>query len=417
MSSHPVRRSRAVLVLLGACSLAILFAWVGGPAWSGPQEAPAWKQARAAADAVVAKLPSPTPAISLRYEGDLIIQGLWAGEVTLHARIARLGTQWVWRVTETSFLDWAGGEVHEKTMLHLGRDLGVLSGTYERTEKGRTTSLGFSRGEGGAFDVQRRVKQGEAWGKMETLRMKTPARATATLPAALLFLRAARPTAGTRYALPWIASAAWKDPVHATAGTRLHLTGQGDGTFEAGGKAFDTTRVTFSSGGTAWTLHVARDWRTLVALVSKAGDVRIVPRGLGGERITADPRQPATTWKQAFLKFGFGYHRAQADLLEEAFHWEAMYDHEVRVLKRWPKDRPLAAFKKAWIAEFIANSKHRDVPATRRLLAMTLATGKVKKQTADEVVFWAHPNFGGGVQKTYYLRKKDGVWGIVRIDF
>jgi len=399
-------------------SLVVLLALLLGasvPAAAGPEDPD--RAARKAADAVVAKLPAPTPAISFDYEGDLIIQDLWAGEVGLHARIARLGTQWVWRVTETNFLDWAGGEVHEKVMLHLGRDLGMLSGTYERTEKGRTTSLAFSRGEDGAFDIQRRVKQGEAWGKMEALRMQAPARATATLAAAMLFLRAVKPVSGTRYALPWIPDPAWKDPAHATNEAPLMLTVDGEGSFKAGGKAFDTSRVTFSSGGTAWTMHLARDQRTLIGMVSKTGNVRIVPRGLGGERITADPRQPATTWKQAFLKFGFGYHRAQADLLEEAFHWPAMYAYETGVLKRWPKDKPLAAFKKAWIAEFIANSKHRDVPATRRLLAMTLATGRVKKQTADEVVFWAHPNFGGGVQKTYYLQQKDGVWGIVRIDF
>ena len=65
----------------------------------------------------------------------------------------------------------------------------------------------------------------------------------------------------------------------------------------------------------------------------------------------------------------------------------------------------------------MSNSQHRNVPNTRRLLAMTFATGRVKKETADEVVFWAHPNFGGGTQRTYHLKKKDGVWGIWRIDF
>ena len=77
----------------------------------------------------------------------------------------------------------------------------------------------------------------------------------------------------------------------------------------------------------------------------------------------------------------------------------------------------IAAFKKAWIQEFVNQSLHRDVPATRRLLAMTLATGKIKKQTDDEVVFWAHPNFGGGTQRTYYLKKVDDRWGIWKIVF
>ncbi len=71
----------------------------------------------------------------------------------------------------------------------------------------------------------------------------------------------------------------------------------------------------------------------------------------------------------------------------------------------------------AWVAEFMAGSQHRDVPATRRLLSMTFSTGKVKKQTDDEVVFWAHPNFGGGTQRTYFFKKIDGRWGLWRIDY
>ena len=200
----------------------------------------------------------------------------------------------------------------------------------------------------------------------------------------------------------------------------MRLTYLGNATWkiaEDAKSSVETARVRFEPGGTAWDLHLSRDFKRLIAMESTTGPVRIVPAGMGGERVTADPRAEATTWKQAFLKFGFGYHMARKELLADAFHWPLMYEHEVKALKRWPAERPVAEFKDAWIAEFVAGSKHRDVPATRRLLSMTLATGKLKKQTDDEVVFWAHPNFGGGTQRTYYLKKIDGRWGIWRIDF
>lgn len=383
------------------------------PAAAGPAEDAA---ASKRAAAVLSALPKPTPAISLAFEGDLIIQDLWAGELRLTARVARLGSEWVWRVTETSFLDWQGGEIREKVMLHLGQDLGIRSGTFERSEQGKTVSLGFSRTPAG-FDVVRRVKSGDDWGEAEKLSMSAPPGAAGTGGAALLFLRAVPSTKGSVYALPWVPNPAFKSPATAKNTEPLRLTTLGPGVYKRSKKTFETSQVQLENGGTSWTLHLSRDHKRLIAMVSKTGPVAIVPRGLGGERITADPAQPATTWKRAFLKFGFGYHMARKALLADAFHWEAMYEHEAKVVKRWPKEKPLAEFKAAWIQEFIDNSKRRDVLNTRRLLAMTFATGKLQKQTDDEVVFRAHPNFGGGVQRTYHLKRVDGVWGIVRIDF
>lgn len=400
-----MRRICLPLVVFLACLLPTV------PAESGEDAA-----ARKRAAEVVATLPKPTPAISLAFEGDLIIQDLWAGEISLTARVARLGSEWVWRVTETSFLDWQGGEIREKVMLHLGQDLAIRSGTFERSEPGKTISLGFSRAKSG-LDVVRRIKTGEEWGAAEKLSMQTPPGASGTGGAVLLFLRAVKSTKGRAYALPWVPNPAFKSPGEAQDLRPLRLTTQGPATWQRGKKTFESSAVDMDNGGTSWTLHLSRDHKKLLAMVSKTGPVSIVPRGLGGERITADPAQPATTWKRAFLKFGFGYHMARKELLADAFHWEAMYEHEANVVKRWSKDRPLADFKTAWIQEFINNSKRRDVLNTRRLLAMTFATGKLKKESEDEVVFEAHPNFGGGVQRTYHLKRKDGVWGIVRIDF
>jgi hypothetical protein len=93
-----------------------------------------------------------------------------------------------------------------------------------------------------------------------------------------------------------------------------------------------------------------------------------------------------------------------------------MWEHETSLPDGWPKERPVEAFRKAWLAEFLRASPRRTRAAADELLAMTLATGRVREQTEDAVVFAAHPEFGGGVQRTYYLRRIGGVWYIVRID-
>ena len=103
-----------------------------------------------------------------------------------------------------------------------------------------------------------------------------------------------------------------------------------------------------------------------------------------------EEEKPATTWQQAFLKFGYGYHMAREKLLAQAFHWETMYEYETNVAKSWPTDKPVEDFKRAWIGEFIANSLHRPRSDTQRLLSMTLATGKPKKKGDDKVIFAAH---------------------------
>jgi hypothetical protein len=377
----------------------------------------ATRKADKAAKAVRAKLPAPNPGISVAYKGDLVIDKLWAGEVSFAAKLAKVGREYVWRVTEDTFMDWQGGETRVKLMLHADKQLSILSGTYERSDAEGAVSLVFSRGEKG-FDVQRRVRKGKAdWGKTESLTMKAAPQPMGGLTSLLLFLRAAGPSKKpVSYRLPVVPESAWKKVESAEPATTL-LACSGPGTWTHGKKSFKTSVVRYAPGGTSWDLHLSRDHRKLIAMVSTTGPVQIVPAGMAGARVAADPREAATTWKKAFLKFGFGYHMAREALLADAFHWPVMYEYEVKTLKRWDKNSPVADFKKAWIAEFIKGSLHRDTPATRRLLSMTLATGKVKKETATDVVFWAHPNFGGGTQRTYHFRNVDGIWGIWRIDF
>jgi hypothetical protein len=153
-----------------------------------------------------------------------------------------------------------------------------------------------------------------------------------------------------------------------------------------------------------------------VGVVGKVPPSLIVPKGTAPEKVKLDDDAPATTWKAAFLKFGHGYHMGVEKWLDGAFHWPSMYDHETSLPGGWSKDRPVEAFRRAWLDEFLRASPRRTRAAADQLLAMTLDTGTVKSQTEDSVVFAAHPEFGGGVQRTYYLKRIDGVWYLVRID-
>ena len=85
----PARSTRFVPLLLCCILMGV------APAQANPKASPA----RTAADAVIAKLPPPSPAVHFDYEGDLLVGGLWAGETRYTARGAKVGRQSVWRPT------------------------------------------------------------------------------------------------------------------------------------------------------------------------------------------------------------------------------------------------------------------------------------------------------------------------------
>jgi hypothetical protein len=399
---HAAARSTAALLLLLA---------LNAPC------AGAQPEALERAAAVRAKLPAPGPTTTIDFEGDLVINGLWAGETQFTLRAAKVGTQVVWRMTEQTFVDWQGKETRTKTILHLGQDLSILSGSSERKVEADTVTLVITRTPEG-FLLQRRAKTGDDWGEAEMLEMAAPAGTTHGVAALLLFLRALPADERRPHAFPRVD--AWPYQGEPAAVPTATLEPVGPATFGEGkGKRKSWSATLAFEGQPPITFHLTPDRQALLGGRRVDGKVTldVVPRGEGGQRVRLEDEKPAATWKEAFLKFGYGYHQARRDLLSVAFHWEGFFEHETKVLKRWPAERPLADFKQAWIDEFCAQSKHRSDKDAKRLLDMTLATGKVKKQTATAVVFAAHANFGGGTQRTYYLEKRDGVWGIVRIDF
>ena len=158
----PARRL-AQLLLLTACLLQAALAYAG-PKGEG----------LAAAKAVRDKLSPPTPAVSFDYEGDIVINGLWAGEVRFTARAAKVGRQTVWRVTEQTYLDHGGAESRARTLLHLDKQLSILSGTYERKVGGGRVSAAISRTEKG-FLVQREQRPAQGDTKQDVLHLEAAA--------------------------------------------------------------------------------------------------------------------------------------------------------------------------------------------------------------------------------------------------
>jgi hypothetical protein len=380
------------------------------PLWSSPESE------RAATDALRAALPDPTPAIAYDYVGDLVLGGLWAGETRYTAKVAKVGRQSVWRVTEDTYIDHAGAETRIRLLAHLKPDLSILSGTYTRSEKEVTTTLAFSRGGSGLL-VQRRVERKGADPASDLVQLAIDPGATTGIGALLLFLRAGPQKGKPAYRLPWISNETFDALDPDVRPPDLTMRVEGAGTLTVGNTEHKAWTVSCTAGANTFTCALAPDRRSLLGMRNAAAAVDVVPRGEGGERLSVQADEPARTWKDAFLKFGFGYHLPRRTLLQAAFHWEDMYEYETKVLKRWDAGRPLSEFQAAWVEEFVQQSKNRSVQDARRLLSMTLGTGTLTHKGEDAVVFAAHANFGGGVQRTYYLSKKDGVWGITRIEF
>ena len=390
----------------------LLYMLLGLPFLAAPLEAA--PDAEATGKSVRAALPEPRPDRAFQFEGDVVVKELWAGTVKIAARARRFGRKPMWEVVEDVFIDWGGSEVRWKTKLHLGRDLRLSGGTIEIRSKNVTVSKVFGPGKKG-LEVGIRRRKGDGPDRGKTRQLKAPEDVIGGLAALVLLLRGVGEDGPKSLSVPWLDPGRGIDD-DAQVG-RAQITVKGARKFGSGKRARESRLYTIETPRGTMQLHLEPDGRNLIGAEGPAPDEHIVPKGWVGMSAQFDENAPARTWQAAFLKFGYGYHMANAVWLEAAFHWDRMHRYESEVAKSWPSDKPVAEFKKAWIKEFVANSKHRSRFDTERLLNMTLASGKVKEQTDERVVFAAHKNFGGGVQRTYHLEAVKGVWGIVRIDF
>jgi hypothetical protein len=374
--------------------------------------------ARAAGAQVRASLPDPKDAGPFLFEGDLVIAGEAAGSVRYAAEPAVHEGQRVWEVAEDVAQTFGGSKARSGTTLTLTRDLTLLEGEITRRTADDFLRLKFQRTADG-FSVERTVSSAEKEPTTTTTTVAAPANATYGRTALALFLRGAPKKASARYVLPWFSpEAATRKPGDhdPTPDAEMRLQVQGGATFAPIGDGCPSWAATAESGGRAWELHFTPEDRKLLGVVGRVPPVHVVPLGKAPPATRTDMEAPATSWRAAFLKFGRGYHMGVEEWLDAAFHWPSFHAHESSLEGGWPKEKPVEEFRTAWLAEFMKSSPRRTRSGADELLSMTLATGNVTEETSDKVVFAAHPEFGGGVQRTYPSRKIDDVWRLTRID-
>jgi hypothetical protein len=381
----------------------------------------------AAADATAAKagerlraaLPEPANAAGLTLWGELWQGGQWRGSLRVAVEPSTSGEASVWSSREE--LRWVDGDVTRRRLVTftLTRDLSVESVDVE-LEQGDTAVLAAYTRNGAALKGVAREVKGTEEGEGRQVQLAWPANATAGVGAALLMARALSAAPDGSVEVPWVSTEGWA-PKQPPAARTLTLSVGGPVKGEEGSVFVDTAvfpGLGGASGVSKGRLVLARADGKLKAWGGFAGgSVDLWPTGVRPDAVTLDEHAPARTWQDAFLTFGIGYHMAQAALIERAFDWQTMYDYECGLDGGWPRERPLAEFKKAWTDEFVGKSKNRTRDETMQLLNGTLRTGKPEVRNADAVVLHAVAQFGGGVQRTYHLKRgKDGVWRLWRID-
>jgi hypothetical protein len=244
-----------------------------------------------------------------------------------------------------------------------------------------------------------------------------PAGATLGRAALLLFLRHA-PKGAATYSLPVAPiDTAWPQTVseHEAAPDPkpVRVEVKGPAKFGQAPHVLDSWLAVVKHGPYVTQLHLDPTTRALLG-----GDgvvppgVRLLPKGKAAPATPVAADQPAATWRAAFWKFGHGYHMAIEKMIVDSIHWATMYDHEVQS-GGWPKERDVGAFRKAYVDEFLARSKHRPRAEADTLLQFTLATGSEKTLPDGTVVLTTHPEYGGNV---YHFRAVGGTWYLVRID-
>ena len=136
--------------------------------------------------------------------------------------------------------------------------------------------------------------------------------------------------------------------------------------------------------------------RTLKGLRGTRPRSSWVPRGQGGKAPTwfDDVEVNPMTPRQAFVRFGRGYHMADRALLARAFNWQSMLNHEI-AKGVWPEGADLSQFRRAWIDEFIKRSKHRTKADCDDLLMQIFLTMTVTKHDDGSVTFASIPVYGG----------------------
>lgn len=371
----------------------------------------------AAAKKLRAGLPAVEEAGGWRFWGELWQGVRWMGTLRLELKASAHDESPAWLATETVQVLGEKTPLDGHAAFTLGRDLSLLAATWGGEAGGATTDGALKR-KGTGLEWQGTVtREGQAPTAL-ALGAAPAAGGTGGLCALVTLARTLCAAKSSAKGL----EVAWLDGLSLLPGEAkplhgahtLEVLGAGKLDVLPDGPATWSLRGKSASGERAFTVHLDPSGERVLGLETPTWTV--LPTGTRPAALKFDEQAPARTWQDAFLTFGVGYHMAKKALLERAFHWQTMYDYETSLVDGWPAEKPLADFREAWVQEFLNQSKHRTPEETFGLLNGTMGTGKLKVKTPDLVVLAAVAQFGGGIQRTYHLRRFDGVWYLTRID-
>jgi hypothetical protein len=166
--------------------------------------------------------------------------------------------------------------------------------------------------------------------------------------------------------------------------------------------------------GLSLVVHVDPEDRGLLGVEGGMPSLSWTPRGLPAapldwyDAVQGVPRSA----RQAFVKFGRGYHLPREDLLADAFHWPSLHERALRQ-GRYPEGTPLDQVRRDWIDVFVRMSKHRTEADCDDLLFQIFMTARETRNPDGSVDLATRPAYGG---HTYRMAERDGRWWIVRID-
>lgn len=353
------------------------------------------------------------PSAPWSFEGELVGLGARLGRVELHAEPGTFGAAPCWVVSERTVREHGAARVVTESTLSLAPDLALLRSETVLRAPGGGSLLAM-----GWRDGRLEVHE-EAGDEARAAALDAPREATSGLFALLAFARA---LPAQDLATP---GAAWRLEV---ADGRLAFGDDKGQPLPAGradlelavvdGAPAGATLVleARAASGRALRLHLDRATRAVQRIEGLVPALSIVPRGAPGlppapawfARV-GEPPQDALS---AFVTFGRGYHLPRRDLLEAAFHWPSMRDHEVAA-GTYPAGTAPERVREDFCAEFERMSKHRSEGDCDDLLVQLLLSATLTTHADGSVTVDTLPAYG---DHAYTMAPRDGRWWIVRVD-
>ncbi len=347
------------------------------------------------------------PRRPFRFLGEVKHAGISVGTVMLVAEPASVGGAPAWRVLESQTVKVGEAVIEHEVSGFLAQDLTVLKGERIDKRPEGTFHVTYRRKPGGIETIAHTKK-----GPQQPVLLGAPEGAITGVLPVLLFLRQA-PDHLSDYVLPgWDPRFAQKPK----AGTGTFTLSRSDTHVHV--ERVKEGLVARCARRDGWSFEVVLrpDDRRLLEVRGLMPKVDFAPRTASSPTGRADWYDAVdgspTNWRQAFVKFGRGYHLPRRDLLADAFHWPSMVKQAI-AQGRYAEGTPEAKIRDDWIDVFVKMSKNRTEADCDDLLFQMFMTSEETANADGSVSLRTLPAYGG---HTYRMQAIDGRWWIVQID-